>query len=87
MTDQKTRDTSSASLLSGGLGFRREQWLAVIVPWFVTAALFTIGAFPFRPYVIAFAFGWLFAWCFMFFVWLQAKLEANYPRFAEESQE
>lgn len=68
------------------LGFRREQWLAIFVPGLVTLALFTIGAFPFRPYVIAFAFGWLFAWCFMFFVWLEAKLEAMYPQSEEENR-
>jgi len=68
------------------LGFRREQWLAVIVPWFVTMVLITIGSFPFRPHVIWFAFGFLFAWCFMFFVWLEAKWEARWQPPEEKNQ-
>jgi energy-coupling factor transporter transmembrane protein EcfT len=68
------------------LGINRDQWLAIFVPGLVTIALFTIGSFPFRPYVIAFAFGWLLAWCFMFFVWLRAKWEANYQQSVEKSQ-
>ena len=56
--------------------FRLEQWLLVIVPGVVAMGLFTIASFPYRPHVLAFAFGWLCAWCFMFLSWLCITVKA-----------